>query len=133
MVKVKNYKRVKMKITPIVLISTVLLLVGCTAKHGAFKTTHERDTMVWDQSVKQWTSVEQFWQNYANTSSGVNWGKGLTYPSYHEVKEGDTFVIVSNQGPCLMEFYHNRWRRANDVNRWNDQMNNYGGCPVVFD
>jgi len=32
-----------------------------------------------------------------------------------------------------MEFIHERWRRANDVRRWDDAFNDYAGCPHVFD
>ena len=52
---------------------------------------------------------------------------------YEEVKEFDTLVIELEQGNCLMQFYHSRWRRANDVQRWNDIFNEYGGCPYVFE
>lgn len=31
-----------------------------------------------------------------------------------------------------MEFFHNRWRRANDVRRWDPLFNEHGGCPDVF-
>ena len=30
-------------------------------------------------------------------------------------------------------FFHSRWRRANDVRRWNPQFNEVLGCSVVFD
>jgi hypothetical protein len=32
-----------------------------------------------------------------------------------------------------MQFHHEKWRRAQDVNRWDDKFNLYGGCPYVFD
>jgi hypothetical protein len=32
-----------------------------------------------------------------------------------------------------MQFFHQRWRRANDVQRWNDRFNDYAGCAHVFD
>ncbi len=42
-------------------------------------------------------------------------------------------IIEVESGPCLMEFFHTRWRRANDVRRWVAAFNEYGGCPDVFD
>ncbi|MFT6311170.1 MAG: hypothetical protein ACJAQS_001541 [Porticoccus sp.] len=77
-------------------------------------------------------NVETFWLNYAKSKGGQSWGKSISYPEYEKVKAGDTILIQLKQGSCLMEFFHNRWRRANDVKRWNDTMNEYGGCPYVF-
>ena len=42
-------------------------------------------------------------------------------------------MVELAQGPCLMEFFHSRWRRANDVRRWDESHNEFGGCPYVFD
>ena len=33
----------------------------------------------------------------------------------------------------LMYFFHRRWRRANDVWRWDPSFNRYSGCATVFD
>ena len=85
--------------------------------------------VVWNQGV----DTEVFWQQYIDSKGGLTWGRSSDYPEYEKVKEGDLFMVEVKQGPCLMEFFHNRWRRANDVRRWDDSVNQYGGCPNVFD
>ena len=87
----------------------------------------------WDAEKNQWVDLEQFWLNYAERKGGLTWGRGADYPPYEQVKEFDTFMVEVKQGPCLMEFFHSRWRRANDVRRWDEAFNQYGGCPYVFD
>lgn len=77
--------------------------------------------------------VETFWASYTDSRGGTTWGESVEYPEYSKVSEGDTLLIQVEQGPCLMEFFHNRWRRANDVRRWDDSINAYGGCPHVFE
>lgn len=77
--------------------------------------------------------VEKVWMDYAKSKGGITWGMSKEYPEYEKVKEGDTLLIQLEQGPCLMEFFHNRWRRANDVRRWGESVNAYGGCPYVFE
>ena len=79
------------------------------------------------------TDIEAFWLHYADSKGGLTWGMSSSYPAYEEVEEGDTLLIQLEQGPCLMEFFHRRWRRANDVRRWDASVNSYGGCPYVFD
>jgi hypothetical protein len=70
--------------------------------------------------------------NYAKSKGGLSWGKSTVYPEYEKVKEGDTILIQLSQGYCLMEFFHSRWRRANDVKYWHNSLHEYGGCPYVF-
>tara|TARA_B100001063_G_scaffold218143_1_gene221279 strand:+ start:986 stop:1114 length:129 start_codon:yes stop_codon:yes gene_type:complete len=41
-------------------------------------------------------------------------------------------MVEVDSGICLMEFYHDRWRRANDVRRWDDKFNQYSACKDVF-
>jgi|GEM_PF-2082059 len=77
--------------------------------------------------------VENFWMQYVNSKGGLTWTRSEIFPEYSRVKEGDTFWVLMKQGPCLMEFFHGRWRRANDVRRWDTSINAYGGCPYVFD
>ena len=36
--------------------------------------------------------------------------------------------VEVEQGPCLLEFFQSRWRRANDVRRWDEAMNEVAGC-----
>ena len=55
------------------------------------------------------------------------------YLDYHLVKEFDIFLVELPSGTCLMVFYHFRWRRVNDVWRWDYGFNDYSACPVVFD
>lgn len=113
----------------------VLLIISVpayAAEHGDMQGKGE-STQIWDQTVQAWVSVEMFWLTYAETRGGLTWGQGQQYPDYDQVNERDTFLVELQQGSCLMEFFHSRWRRANDVRRWNEQLNQYGGCPYVFD
>ena len=99
-------------------------LAGCTTS-----TSTTEEAIVWTPNV----NTEKFWQQYTDAKGGQTWPSASEYPEYDRVKEGDTFLIQLEQGPCLMEFFHNRWRRANDVRRWNPSVNEYGGCPFVFE
>ena len=77
------------------------------------------------------------WSGTTNSNSGCHlsrfWGAKEVYPEYDKVQENDTLLIQTESGPCLMEFFHQRWRRANDVRRWDKAFNEYGGCSTVFD
>lgn len=88
---------------------------------------------VWNQQTQSWNSPIEFWHHYAKTKGGLTWGEGSTYPEYEKVKEFDTFLVQVEGGVCLMEFFHQRWRRANDVRRWDERFNEISGCPKVFD
>jgi len=87
----------------------------------------------WNAEKKSWLKIEDFWRAYANRQGGLTWGERSDYPPYDQVKEFDTLIIQLPQGNCMMMFFHSRWRRANDVRRWDDVHNDYGGCPFVFD
>jgi hypothetical protein len=102
-------------------------------EHGAVRQQAGSAWQAWDRDTAQWVGIERFWVLYAERRGGLTWGRGADYPDYAKVKEGDTFVVEVAQGPCLMEFFHERWRRANDVRRWDDALNDYAGCPYVFD
>lgn len=101
--------------------------------HGETKNAYGGQLVIWSENSNTWLDVESFWLEYANGNGGLTWGKTTQYPEYSKVKEHDTILIQLEQGTCLMEFFHERWRRANDVRRWNDQLNHYAGCPYVFD
>jgi hypothetical protein len=87
----------------------------------------------YDASTNRWLSPDEFWRAQAERSRGRHWGEGERYPPYADAAEHDTFLVVVDGKTCLMEFFHRRWRRANDVWRWNDRFNAYGACAVVFD
>ena len=89
--------------------------------------------IVWDASKKKWMKIEDFWKSFSLRNGGKDWGEGRQFPNYSEVNEADTFVYVTDKGKCLMEFFHERWRRAQDVERWDERFNQYSGCPYVFD
>jgi hypothetical protein len=80
-----------------------------------------------------WVSLDAFWSRYAARSGGLTWGKRTDYPSYKEVNEFDTMIIELDDGSCMLMFFHTRWRRANDVRRWDDAFNEHSACPQVFD
>ncbi|TQV77524.1 hypothetical protein FLL45_06160 [Aliikangiella marina] len=102
-------------------------------EHADVSTDKNQNMIIWSETADSWLTVESFWQEYAKQKGGLTWGQGSDYPEYSQVKERDTFMVELEQGPCLMEFFHERWRRANDVIRWNEKLNEYGGCPFVFD
>lgn len=113
--------------------STIKLpLIACLLCLSPFALSQSNDLAA-QLSWQPGTDVEEFWAKYTKAKGGVTFSLSSTYPEYETVKEGDTFLVKVKQGPCLMEFFHNRWRRANDVKRWHDSINEYGGCPHVFD
>lgn len=93
----------------------------------------ESNLVAWQEATGSWVSVEQFWTNFATQHQGKYWGRSEEYPTYSDVKEHDTLLVEGADGPCLMYFFHNRWRRAQDVKRWDPRFNEALGCPQVFD
>lgn len=89
--------------------------------------------MAWDEIDKKFLSLEEFWRAYAKRNGGLTWGESSTYPAYDNVNEFDLFMVKIDGQICLMEFYHERWRRANDVRRWDDAFNEHSACSKVFD
>lgn len=102
-------------------------------EHGYVNKVTQEKLQVWDASNNEWLSAEKFWQNFASSNKAKYWGETKTYPKYGDVSEFDTVLIQLHEGSCLMQFFHGRWRRANDVQRWDDSFNDYSGCPFVFD
>ncbi len=88
---------------------------------------------VWSKELNKWLSPIQFWRSFAVLNGGLTWGERETYPEYSKVKERDLMIIELDSGSCLMEFFHRRWRRANDVRRWDTKFNEVAGCQRVFD
>ncbi|MFT5141203.1 MAG: hypothetical protein ACI9CB_002875 [Rhodothermales bacterium] len=105
---------------------------GQTPEHGTVIKSETASWKVWDSSIKDWSDIDSFWSRYTESKGGLTWKRSDTYPKYDDVKEFDTLLIETKQGTCLMEFYHSRWRRANDVRRWDKAFNEYSGCPYVF-
>lgn len=113
----------------------ILLLLTCSI-FSAFSASAEgefKNGLVFDETVGSLVTPLEFWHNYAKANGGLTWGESDTYPEYDKVNEFDLFLVQTAQGPCLMEFFHSRWRRANDVRRWNPEFNKVLGCPHVFD
>ena len=102
-------------------------------RDGEVRSAGGRDFEAWDAQGGQWLEPVAFWNSYASRRGGLSWGRGVDYPQYSKVSEFDTFMVELKQGPCLMEFFHNRWRRANAVRRWDPVFDEYAGCPYVFD
>lgn len=100
---------------------------------GTVKSPPNGQQVAWDADSKKWVSLKQFWLNFTKREGGLTWERSDTYPDYDKVNEFDTFMVETAEGPCLMQFFHSRWRRANDVQRWDDAFNEYKGCPYVFD
>jgi hypothetical protein len=89
--------------------------------------------VAYEAHTSRWLTPDEFWRAHIEQQRGHHWGQGERYPPYADVDEHDTFLVVVDGRTCLMEFFHRRWRRANDVWRWNDRFNTYGACAVVFD
>ncbi len=87
----------------------------------------------YDSHTNRWLAPDDFWRTQVERGRARHWGEGERYPPYADVAEHDTFLVVHDGKTCLMEFFHRRWRRANDVWRWDDRFNSYGACAVVFD
>lgn len=123
-----------MKLRAMLFLACLLTALTTAAmEHGTVKVDELNNFQIWNDSLEQWTDVESFWLRYADSNGGLTWGRSSEYPEYSKVKEHDTLIIELKQGPCLMEFFHKRWRRANDVRRWDKQLSDYGGCSHVFD
>ena len=106
--------------------------LGLGSRDGEIRATAD-GFVAWDAERRQWLDPETFWESFAARGRGRSWPASPDYPPYVQVKEHDTFLVQLESGPCLMYFFHTRWRRANDVWRWGDRFNQYGGCPHVFE
>ena len=107
--------------------------LGPGERDGEIDTLNDGSFMAWDAENEQWLNPDNFWASFAARERGKNWGSGTEFPPYDAVNEHDAFLLEVDEGPCLMYFFHTRWRRANDVWRWDPVFNEYGGCPHVFD
>ena len=88
--------------------------------------------VVWNEDTKSWLSIEDFWRAHAEENGGLTWKDSTTFPPYNDVNEFDLFMAKNDQGICLMEFFHSRWRRANDVRRWDDKFNEFEACTTIL-
>jgi hypothetical protein len=123
-----------MKVFVALALSVVIFSVNAQEPaHGVVSHSADGVIQAWNEKKVQWSSIDEFWQDFASTSKSKYWGASTDYPNYAEVNEFDTFLVKSKQGNCLMQFFHSRWRRANDVQRWDDAFNQYSSCPYVFD
>jgi hypothetical protein len=91
------------------------------------------EVQVWSTDAEQWLPVEDFWLAFAKGNDGKFWGRSGNYPPFGELDERDSFLVELDQGVCLMYFWHGRWRRAQDVWRWDEGFNQLLSCPYVFD
>ncbi len=102
-------------------------------RDGDVRVLQDGAFLAWNAQTDEWQTPVAFWRSIQARGRGKNWGEGQRYPTYRDVSEHDSFLVHTVNGPCLMYFFHTRWRRANDVWRWGDEFNRYGGCPTVFD
>ena len=119
---------------PLLLPLVAVVLSGSLAaapRNGEIR--EQPNTQVWNAEAQQWQTPLAFWRAYAEQNGGLTWGERTDYPPYDELREHDLMIIQLEQGPCLMEFFHTRWRRANDVRRWDERFSDVGGCANVFD
>ncbi len=121
---------------PVLLIALTLILANSVQAqqpdNGEVR-SEEGAYSVWSSSASSWVTPEVFWLDYAQQNDGKYWGRSREYPTYSEVSEHDTLLIETDTGICLMYFFHERWRRAQDVRRWDPKFNEIEGCPSVFD
>lgn len=126
-------KSVSQLILLVSLMFVSLLLSAQSIDHGAVDKQAKGEDRVWNAETEKWTTIELFWQQFSASNKSKHWEKSTQYPEYAEVQEFDTFLVELPKGVCLMQFFHSRWRLANDVQRWAEEFNAYGGCPYVFD
>lgn len=124
------------RVASIVLLAiSSLIVIGHTqaqeTRDGQVRTADSHE--VWSKALNKWVTPMKFWTSFAAMNGGLTWGVRKDYPEYSKVKEHDLMIIELESGSCLMEFFHRRWRRANDVRRWDTQFNEIGACPHVFD
>lgn len=115
-------------------IGMILLLTCALAqaeRHGEIRTVDQQQ-QAYLANESRWVTPEAFWESHGLKNKNRHWRSSSTYPPYNEVNEFDTFIVQLDSGSCLMEFFHSRWRRANDVRRWDPQFNEHSGCPDVF-
>jgi len=114
---------------------SILLISSANAVdyvNGEVKVIDE-NKLAWDEKNKKFVTLKKFLENYMERNSNKVWKQSRNYPNYNDVKEYDLFMVEIDAGICLMEFYHERWRRANDVRRWDPAFNEFSGCAHVFD
>lgn len=102
-------------------------------RDGQTRTNAQGQLQAWDKEGSRWLDISGFWKAYADRKGGYTYGPTSEYPPYDQVNELDTLLIQTAHGDCLMEFFHSRWRRANDVRRWDPAFNEHAGCARVFD
>ena len=117
----------------IVAVALLLSFQSLAVDSGEVRQSVDSGMQAWHEQSQKWLSIEMFWDVYAKGRNQKNWPTSVDYPKYEDIKEGDTFLIQLKDSSCLMEFYHSRWRRANDVRRWDDAFNAHGACPFVFE
>jgi len=101
-------------------------------ENGFVSKSPDEKLLAWNMNKSEWTSIELFWEDFAKSNEAKYWGLSNKYPNYDDVNNFDTILIQLKEGTCLMQFFHSRWRRANDVQRWHDAFNEHSGCPYVF-
>ena len=112
-------------------ITLILFVSNLHALDNGEVSTQNGKQVAWNEDTKSWQSIEDFWRDYASKNGGLTWKDSSTFPPYNDVKEFDLFMAHNNQGICLMEFFHTRWRRANDVRRWDDKFNEFEACATI--
>lgn len=107
-------------------------VAGEVVENGDVRQGVEDGLQAWYEPDNEWITLDEFWNRYSAGVSGKVWPSSAAYPPYDDVNEGDVFLVKLRNSTCLMEFFHSRWRRANDVRRWDDAFNAYAACPYVF-
>lgn len=101
-------------------------------RDGELRTSAAGQLLAWDDVGQKWLEPVEFWRAFARRDGVKSWGQSREYPPYEQVNELDVFMVELESGVCLMQFFHRRWRMANDVRRWSPGFNSLHGCPDVF-
>lgn len=86
---------------------------------GQVRSVDQTLAAVWNAEAQAWQSSESHWEHYAVRHSGNDWGGRRGFRPYDQINELTTVIFELRSSACLKEFSHSRWRRANDVRRWN--------------
>lgn len=129
---IRNSRWVMALASSVLLVAKALSEPPAEPTNGQLYYADSDSPLAWSSNSNQWLALDDFWKEYAEASSGKYWGERGDYPRYADVNEHDTVLITGEEGSCLMYFFHTRWRRAQDVRRWDPAQNDALGCPFVF-
>ena len=137
---IKRLYRVPRVSAVLVGLACLMLATGCATtslppgeRDGQVHVQPDGQILLWDAEARRWLETEAYWLSFAERGPGRHWPASSVLPPPEEVGERDKILLRNQMGSCLMYFSHGRWRRANDVLKWSEDLDHFGGCPHVFD